>query len=65
MNRTRMIYDELVRRLDAGEYPPDSKFPPETALAEEFQVSKLTINKIVAMIAGACPLGSGRKNPAA
>ena len=60
MNRTRIIYDELVRRLDAGEYPPDSKFPPETALAEEFQVSKLTINKIVAMIAGTGRLIRGK-----
>ena len=60
MNRTRMIYDELVRRLDAGEYPPDSKFPPETALAEEFQVSKLTVNKIVSMIAGTGRLIRGK-----
>lgn len=55
-----MIYEELIRRLDAGEYPPDSKFPPESVLAEEFQVSKLTINKIVAMIAGTGRLIRGK-----
>ncbi|MBO4646795.1 MAG: LacI family DNA-binding transcriptional regulator [Lentisphaeria bacterium] len=60
MNRTRTIYDELVRRLDAGEYPPDSKFPSEAMLADEFQVSKLTINKIVAMIAGTGRLIRGK-----
>ena len=51
MNRTRMIYEELVKRLDAGEYPPESEFHAESQLAEEFQVSKLMINKVVAMIA--------------
>lgn len=60
MNRTRMIYDELVKRLDAGKYPPESKFPSEAVLADEFQVSKLTINKIVAMIAGTGRLIRGK-----
>ena len=60
MNRTQVIYEELIKRLDAGEYPPDSKFPPESALAEEFQVSKLTINKIVSMIAGSGRLIRGK-----
>ena len=60
MNRTQMIYNELIKRLDAGEYPPDSKFPPESVLAEEFQVSKLTINKIVALIAGSGRLIRGK-----
>ena len=60
MNRTRTIYDELTRRLDAGVYPPESKFPSESALAEEFQVSKLTINKIVAMITGTGRLLRGK-----
>ena len=60
MNRTRMIYNELLKRLDAGDYPPESKFPPESQLAEEFQVSKLTINKIVSMIAGTGRLIRGK-----
>ena len=60
MNRTQMIYEELIKRLDAGEYPPDSKFPPETVLAEEFQVNKQTINKIVAMITGTGRLIRGK-----
>ena len=60
MNRTQTIYEELIRRLDAGEYPPDSKFPPESVLADEFQVSKLTVNKIVAMIAGTGRLIRGK-----
>lgn len=60
MNRTQMIYEELLKRLDAGEYPPDSKFPPETVLAEEFQVNKQTINKIVAMITGTGRLIRGK-----
>ena len=60
MNRTQMIFEELIKRLDAGEYPPDSKFPPETMLAEEFQVNKQTINKIVAMITGTGRLIRGK-----
>jgi len=60
MNRTQIVYNELVKRLDCGEYPPGSKFPSESALAEEFQVSKLTINKIVAMIAGTGRLIRGK-----
>ena len=60
MNRTQMIYEELLKRLEAGEYPPDSKFPPETVLAEEFQVNKQTINKIVAMITGTGRLIRGK-----
>ena len=60
MNRTQMIYEELLKRLDAGVYPPGSKFPPETVLAEEFQVNKQTINKIVAMVAGTGRLIRGK-----
>ena len=60
MNRTQIIYEELIKRLDAGEYPPESKFPPETVLADEFQVNKQTINKIVAMIAGTGRLIRGK-----
>ena len=60
MNRTRMIYEELVKRLDSGVYPPESKFPAESQLADEFEVSKLTINKIVSMIAGTGRLIRGK-----
>ena len=60
MTRTRMIYEELLKRLDAGDYPPESKFPSESELAVEFQVSKLTINKIVSMIAGTGRLIRGK-----
>ena len=60
MNRTWMIYEELVKRLDSGVYPPESKFPAESLLAEEFGVSKLTINKIVSMIAGTGRLIRGK-----
>lgn len=61
MNRTETIYEELIRRLDAGKYPPGSKFPSESALSEEFAVSKLTINKIVSMIAGTGRLCRGAR----
>ena len=60
MNRTQTIYEELIKRLDAGTYPPGSKFPPESMLSEEFQVNKQTINKIVAMITGTGRLIRGK-----
>ena len=59
MNRTKQIYYELLFRLDQGVYPPESKFPSESQLADEFSVSKVTMNKIVSMLASSGRLTRG------
>ena len=51
MNITERIYLELKQRLENGVYPPGSRFPSETTLADEFSVNKMTMNKIVSMLA--------------
>ena len=51
MNKTRKIYNELKKRLESGFYAEGSKFPSENMLADEFSVNKMTINKIVSMLA--------------
>ena len=51
MNKTDKIFAELKKRLEDGIYPENSKFPSESLLADEFNVNKMTINKIVSMLA--------------
>ena len=46
------IYRELKRRLESGIYPAGSRFPSEAFLADEFNVNKMTMNKIVTVLAG-------------
>ena len=50
MPSTEKIYQTLKNRLEESHYPAESKFPSEYALAEEFGVSKVTANKIVARL---------------
>jgi DNA-binding GntR family transcriptional regulator len=41
------IADDLRRRLDAGEWQPGQRFPGTVALAAEYGVTQLTIQKAV------------------
>ena len=52
MNIAEKIYRELKRRLEDGAYPAGSRFPSEGLLAEEFGVNKMTMNKVVSLLAG-------------
>ena len=51
MKITEHIYNELKSRLEQGFYPEGSKFPSESTLADEFSANKMTVNKIVSMLA--------------
>ena len=51
MNVTEKICRELKKRLETGLYAPGSRFPSESTLAEEFGVNKMTMNKIVSLLA--------------
>lgn len=51
MSKTETVYNTLKKRLDDSFYPPGSKFPSESSLAAEFGVNKMTMNKIVSMLA--------------
>ena len=51
MNLTERIYRELKQRLENGVYPPGSRFPSESILADEFGVNKMTMNKVVSLLA--------------
>ena len=50
MSSTENIYRTLKERLEKNQYPAGGKFPSEYILAEEFGVSKVTINKIVSRL---------------
>ena len=52
MGISERIYRELKRRLEQGVYPAGSRFPSEALLADEFNVNKMTMNKIVSVLAG-------------
>lgn len=39
------IADELARQIDSGKYPPGSRLPAERELAEQFNVSRVTIRE--------------------
>ena len=51
MGVTERIYQELKHRLENGVYPPGSRFPSESILADEFGVNKMTMNKVVSLLA--------------
>lgn len=51
MGRAEEIYRELRRRLENGVYAPGARFPSESTLADEFSVNKMTMNKVVSMLA--------------
>ena len=51
MTVTEKICRELKRRLEEGIYPDGSRFPSESALADEFSVNKMTMNKVVSLLA--------------
>ena len=50
MNTTEKIYCKLRTRLENGVYPPGSRFPSESMLANEFSVNKMTMNKVVSLL---------------
>ena len=51
MGITDHIYQDLKKRLENGNYPAGTRFPSESTLADEFSVNKMTMNKIVSMLA--------------
>ncbi len=51
MSITEKICQELKKRLEQGVYPAGSRFPSESTLADEFSVNKMTMNKVVSLLA--------------
>ena len=49
--RYRAIEAELARRIEAGTYPVGSLLPSETALAEEFEVTRMTVRQALSRLA--------------
>jgi GntR family transcriptional regulator len=49
--RYRVIEDELTRRIEAGTYPVGSLLPSESALADEFSVTRMTVRQALARLA--------------
>ena len=49
--RYRQIYAELSARMDGGTYPPGSPLPPIGRLADEFKVSRDTVQRSIQMLA--------------
>lgn len=51
MARYKEIADEVRRRILDGEYPAESLIPDQNSLADEFEVSRMTIKKALDIIA--------------
>ena len=49
--RYRQIYAELSARIKGGTYPPGSPMPPIGRLADEFEVSRDTVQRSIHMLA--------------
>jgi len=47
----RQIHAELAARIAGGTYPPGSPLPPIGRLADEFEVSRDTVQRSVHMLA--------------
>lgn len=47
----RQIYAELSARIDGGTYPPGTPLPKLGTLADEFNVSRDTVQRSVQMLA--------------
>ena len=45
------IYGKLLLRLQQGEFPPGSRFPSESLLADLYGVDKKTVNRAVSLLA--------------
>ena len=45
------IYDDLIRRIEAGEFAPGGQMPTELALSAQYKVSRITSKKALNMLA--------------
>jgi GntR family transcriptional regulator len=43
----RQIADDLRARMEAGEYPPDSRLPSKTELMSRYNVALATVNNAI------------------
>lgn len=48
----QQIADELRQRITSGEYAPGSKLPSETELVESYDVTRITVRRALAVLAG-------------
>jgi DNA-binding GntR family transcriptional regulator len=46
----RQIAGILRRRIEAGEYPPDTRIPTESELVEAFEVARTTARRAVEVL---------------
>ncbi|MBD7939260.1 GntR family transcriptional regulator [Cytobacillus sp. Sa5YUA1] len=52
MSSEALLIDELLKRITAGEYQLNEKFPSENRLAEEFQLPRITVRKALQHLEG-------------
>jgi GntR family transcriptional regulator len=46
----RQIADILRRRIESGQYPPDTRIPTESEIVEEFEVARTTARRAVGVL---------------
>jgi GntR family transcriptional regulator len=46
----RQIADILRRRIESGQYPPDTRIPTESELTEAFEVARTTARRAVEVL---------------
>lgn len=47
VNRTEMVYEQLLKQIIVGKYEPGARIPAENELKEEFNVSRNTIRTVL------------------
>ncbi|MEX0380068.1 trehalose operon repressor [Leuconostoc sp. MS02] len=50
MNKYQIIHDELLKQINDGKYPEDTKLPSDFALMNRYHVARETSRKAVAML---------------
>lgn len=51
INLSRRIHDEIEARILAGSWPPGHRIPTERELTEEYDCSRMTVNKALSQLA--------------
>ena len=46
----RQIAAILLRRIESGQYPPDTRIPTESELVEAFEVARTTARRAIAVL---------------
>ncbi|GMA64467.1 GntR family transcriptional regulator [Alicyclobacillus fastidiosus] len=50
MHRYLQIYEDILRRIQSGDWPPGTQLPSETVLAREYQTTRVTVRRALQLL---------------